>query len=81
MPTALDQATLLHFVEQAHQGDRLDLQQVGQAFLMNAFIEGQLGQHLPLRAGQVEVARALFEALAHQPRHIMHKETHGRTHR
>ncbi|MCY1457665.1 hypothetical protein D9M71_749800 [compost metagenome] len=74
---ALDQAALLHFVQQAHQGDRLDFQQVGQAFLMNAFMDGKLRQDLPLRTREVGCACPLFKAFAHQAGDVMEDKAKG----
>jgi hypothetical protein len=34
-----------------------------------------VSQNLPLRAGEAEMARALLEALAQKPRHVVEQET------
>lgn len=66
-----DQTALLHFVQQAHQRDRLDFKQVGQTLLVNAFMRGQFGQNLPLRARETGCAGPLFEAFTHQTGNVM----------
>src|SRR6266404_20347 len=68
---ALDQIGLLQPIENARQRDRLDLEDFRQRALLDALVARQMGQDLPLRAGQPQAARILLEALAHQPRHIV----------
>ena len=64
MLAAFDEAPLGEFVEDAHQRDRLDLQQFGEAALMNAFVLREIGDSLPLRAREAEASGALLETLA-----------------
>lgn len=44
---------------------------------MNSFVPGQLGQNLPLRAGQFQQPRLVFEAAAQQTRHIVQQKAKG----
>jgi hypothetical protein len=37
----------------------------------------EMGENLPLRARQIEAARALIEALAHQPGYVVQEEAEG----
>ena len=71
---AFDEAARLHLVEQPGERDRHDLDQVGQFALVDAFMPGQIGQHLPLGAGQPRRPRPLFEPLSKQTRDIVQHE-------
>ena len=46
--------------------------------LLDAGILVEIGQHLPLRAGQPGIAGVLLETLAQQARHVVEQEAHGR---
>ncbi len=72
--TALDPAGLRHAVEEPRQRDRLDLQQLGEAGLVDALVIDEIGQDLALRAGQAQAFGALVEALAEQPRGLVQDE-------
>ena len=80
MLPSLDQAARLKLVENAHQADRLDFENVGQRRLMDALVLGEVHEHLPLRPCEAEPARTLLEALAHQACDIMDEkaDAHGR---
>jgi hypothetical protein len=71
----LDQPACLQLVENAHQRDGLDFQDIGEPALMDAFVLGQIGERLPLRTGQPEIARPLLETLAQQACNVMQEET------
>ena len=58
---ALDQAAFREPVENAHQGDRLDVEQFGEAGLMDALVLREIGDGLPLRTGQAWMSGPLFE--------------------
>src|SRR5260221_2386653 len=74
---ALDPARIGHAVDQSAEGDRLDLEDLGKACLVDAFMPREMGENLPLRACQIEAARALVEALAHQPGYVVQEEAEG----
>jgi hypothetical protein len=78
MLAPLDQAALGEFVENAHEGDRFDLEQFRQTALVDALASREIGDHLPLRTRQPEVAGALFEPLAHQAGDFMQHESEGK---
>jgi hypothetical protein len=47
LPT-LNQSATFELVEDAEERDRLNLQDLGEAALVNALVWGEEGQHLPL---------------------------------
>jgi hypothetical protein len=71
---ALNHAGRLQAIEDAHEGDRLDIEQLGEPALLDAFVAAEICKHLPLRAGQTQPARPLLEALAHPARHVVEKK-------
>jgi hypothetical protein len=72
---SFDQSTRLQFVQDARKGDRLDLKKLCQSTLVDPFVPSQIGQRLPLRSGQPEVARNLFKSFPQQPRDLVQQET------
>src|SRR6202040_2995952 len=50
----LDPAVLLHAVDLPHQCHRFDFEQIGEAGLVDAFVAGEVTQHLALRPGEPE---------------------------
>jgi hypothetical protein len=60
--TPLHQPEDLKLVDDAAKRDRLDLQQVSQAALIDAFVLRQIGQDLPLRMRETGAARVLLKA-------------------
>ena len=71
---ALDQPGRLQPVDHAAHAHALDLDDVGQAGLVDALAAGQEDQHAPLRAGQAEMARAGIEMGPHQARNVVQQE-------
>ena len=80
---AFDQATLLQAVEQAHQGDRLDIQPRRQARLADPLFMGDMQQDRRFRTGerQTRLAGALHEAAAHHARGVVQQEPERAAHR
>ena len=72
--SAFDEAASFHLVEQPGQRYRLDLDKLGQLVLVNAFMQGKIGQHLPLGARQPQRPRSLLEPLSKQTRDIVQHE-------
>src|SRR6185295_5301324 len=70
MRMALYQRQCLELVDDAAKRDRLDLQQIGQAALVDAFVLRQIGQDLPLRTRKAGAARVLLEAFPEQSRDV-----------
>src|SRR3569623_650940 len=79
--TPLDQPGFLEPVDHAAERDRLDLEQVGEAALVEALMARQGRQRAPLRARHADQARALIEASPHQARNVANQEAEGITHR
>lgn len=77
MPAPLDKAALLEFVENAHEGDGLDFQDIGKPALMDALVAAEIGERLPMRARQAMAARALLKPLAQQASDVMQEKTEG----
>ena len=65
----------LFAVEQPGQGDRLDVEQVGQGRLVAAFVAPEMGDRRPLGAGEADGARAPLEFAAGQPGAVVGQET------
>ncbi|MCY1449364.1 hypothetical protein D9M71_660950 [compost metagenome] len=63
---AFHQAGLFQLVQQAGEGDRLDLQQVGQLHLSATFVARDLGQGAGLAEGEVAAGDVALEGPAHQ---------------
>src|SRR5258708_6519315 len=74
----LDQTPRLEFVDDAAKRDRLDLQQVSQAALVDALVVRQIGQHLPLRPRQSGAARVLLKASPQQSRDLVQQKSKSR---
>src|SRR6266403_5478663 len=71
----LDQTPGLELVDDAAKRDRLDLQELSQAALVDALVVRQIGQHLPLRPRQAGVARVLLKASPEQSRDVMQQKS------
>jgi hypothetical protein len=67
----LDKSRRLEPVDEADKGNRLDFEHVGKGALLDSLVPGDMGQDLPLRAGEAEMAGLLLKAAAHQPRRIV----------
>jgi hypothetical protein len=67
---ALDEPRLLETIDDAAQGDRLELEHVGELDLPKAGFARQLEQHLPLRARDSEPDREAIEGLAQRVRRL-----------
>ena len=78
MRMALYQRQCLELVDDAAKRDRLDLQQIGQAALVDAFVLRQIGQDLPLRTREAGSTRVLLEAFPEQSRDVMYQKPKGR---
>src|SRR5437588_13005191 len=65
--TPLYQPEDLKLVDDAAKRDRLDFQQLRQATLVDAFMERQIRENLPLRARQVGAASVSLKAPLQQP--------------
>jgi hypothetical protein len=63
---ALDQPPFREPVENAHQGNRFDVEQFGEAGLMDAFVLREISDGLPLRTRQALMSGPLFESLAQE---------------
>ncbi len=74
---AFDQPGLGQPVDHAAQGDRLDLEIVGEPGLVDALVARQGEQHLPLRAADAERPCPRVEAPADQPAGVAERETQG----
>ena len=74
----LDEPGRLEPVQDAQQRDRLDLEDLGEADLVDPLVLGEVDQHLPLRAGEPEAAHALLEPLAQQAGDVVQHEAEGR---
>jgi hypothetical protein len=72
--TPLDHPGKLKAIKNSHKGDRLDVQELGKAALLDALMTRQIGKHLPLRPRESELAGAMLEALAHEARHVVQKK-------
>jgi len=70
----LDEPGLLEPVDDPRQGDRLDVEHVGQLDLSQPRQAGQLEQHLPLRARDTEPHRSPVERLAQGVCSLAHLE-------
>jgi len=73
----LDQPQRLQLVDDAAKRDRLDVQQVSQAALVDAFVSRQIGQNLPLRTRQPGVVRILLKASPQQSRDFVQQKSKG----
>jgi len=71
----LDPACAFETIQQADEGDRLDLEHIRQSCLAGAFGTREIGENRPLRSGEARTARSALEIPAHQPRRIMEKKT------
>ena len=71
---ALHHAAGLQPVDQPGDGDRLDLQDLGQFLLRQARLALQPDQDAPLRAGHAVGAGPLVGIDAHQPGHVVQQE-------
>jgi hypothetical protein len=67
---ALDQAVVAQPVDQPGQGDRLDVEVLGEVGLLEAFAPLQPQQHGPLRPGLAEPAGLLIGVGPEQPAYI-----------
>jgi hypothetical protein len=76
---SFDQSTGLQSVQDARKGDRLDLKKLCQSALVDPFVPSQIGQRLPLRSGQLEVARNLFEFLSNLATSCSRKPSVGKS--
>src|SRR5258707_7810464 len=74
MRMALYQRQRLELVDDAAKRDRLDLQEIGQAALVDAFVLRQIGQDLPLRTREAGAARVLLKASPQQSRDVMQQK-------
>src|SRR4051794_18881070 len=77
MIAALAQRGGLEPVDHTGERDRLDIEDVGERALLDALVAGEVGEHLPLRAGEPEVARILLEPLAQEPGDVVQQESKG----
>ena len=71
----LDEAGSGQLVDQAREGDRREVEQVGQFTLLDALGAAKLGQHGPLGARHVDLAGALIRIGAQHARHVVQGET------
>ena len=74
---ALDQVGGFQPIERAAERDRLDLENFGERALLDALVAREIGERLPLRARQPEMAGPLFEALAQEARGVVEDEAEG----
>ena len=59
----LDPSVLFHAIDLSNQGHRLDFKQIGETGLIDAFVAGEVPQHLALRPGEAkEQQRPLVES-------------------
>ncbi len=72
----LDQPGRGELVDQAGQGDRRDVERVGELALLRALAALQARQHRPLGAGRVELARAMVRIGAQHARRVVEGESH-----
>src|SRR4029077_20019325 len=73
---ALDPAVLLHAVDLSHQGHRLDLEQIGEAGLVDPLCASQIAEHLALCPGQAEEQqRPLIEPAPEQAGDVVNEKT------
>jgi hypothetical protein len=73
LPT-LDQAALRESIEDAHEGNRIDLKQFAKISLMDTLILPEIGDRLPLRAGYTTISSSLFETLPKKARDIIEQK-------
>jgi hypothetical protein len=73
----LDEATGFELIEDPDEGDGLDIEDVRQASLVNAFDRGKKCQDLPLGSGEAEATGILLEALAKEACDVVQDETEG----
>src|SRR4029077_1944002 len=80
----VDPAVLLHAIDLSNQGHRLDLEQVGEAGLVDALVAGEVAQHFALCPGEAEEEeRPLVETSAKKAGDVVDKkakaavEVHG----
>jgi hypothetical protein len=72
----LDPAVLFHAVDLAHQGHRLDLEQIGETCLVDAFVARKVAEHPALSPGQAEKQqRTLIEASPEKASHIVDEKS------
>src|SRR5882757_6318241 len=74
----LNQPERLKLVDDAAKGDRLDLQQLSQAALVDAFVLRQISEDLPLRARKTGAAGVLLKMSPEQPRNVMQQKPQSR---
>src|SRR5579872_5814804 len=74
MSTPLYKPRLFKPIDMAAQGDRLNLEDLGEPGLMDPFMPREMDQHLPLRPAEPQPSRLLIEFLPQQPRNIMQQE-------
>ena len=70
----LDQTGRGQLVDQAAEGDRRDVERLGEFALLDALAALEPRQHRPLGARRVEFARALVGIGAQQARHVVQRE-------
>lgn len=75
--TPLDQTTLGQLIELAGQGDRLDIQPLGQLNLTHPLTAGDMDQGARLGQGQAAPFQLLLEMTTHQTMHIANQEAQG----
>src|SRR5580692_6937237 len=75
MRLPLDQSLGLELVDDAHERDRLDLQQLGQTALMDTFVLREVSQDLPLRPRQARAPGVLLEASLQQARDLVQQKS------
>lgn len=70
----LNERDRLEPVEYAAERDRLNVEDVGKRALLDALVACEIGEHLPLRAGEPEFARVLLETLPQKARGVIDQE-------
>src|SRR3569623_1398696 len=73
--SALDQPRFLEPIDHPAKRDWLDFEQIGERALVDPLVAAERGEGAPLRARGADLARALVETAAHQPRNVAKQET------
>jgi hypothetical protein len=74
----LEQSKRFQLVDDAGERNRLDVEKLGEAALIDTLVSGEVSQDLPLRTREARPACVLLESLSQEPRDIVQQEAESR---